>query len=117
VIYVYYSPENEASDELRLVAHHDVRKRREMVRSAALRVIDLGADLEREIDGLRDQVRYYKLGPKDRGIFRQAWHSIRDIVRVWPHATDELAEAFRAGAITPHRLISRIDGACEAAQA
>jgi hypothetical protein len=114
---LYYLPDNDVSDELRLVAHHEVHLRRDMVRSAVLCVIDNGVDVEREIDTLRDRVRYYKLGKKDRDIFRQAWHCIREIVRGWPYVTKEDEAAFRAGTVVPFGLVSRIENARRAALA
>jgi hypothetical protein len=108
---LYYSPKEKPSEELRLIPYHDVYLRRDLVRTAVLRVVDKGADVDQEIDCLRDHVHYYELGKKDRDIFRQAWRCLRKIVRGWSSVTEEDEAAFRAGHLVPFGLVSRIEAA------
>jgi len=102
---------DEPATERRLVPYRDLERRRERIRSAALRVIDEHADLEEEIDSLRRYYHYYELCHKDRDVYRQEWSDLRVIVEGWRYASSEDVADFRAGLLAPSGLAARINRA------
>jgi hypothetical protein len=92
-----------------------VSYRNELIRSTALHMIDNHiADLERVKKALRHRLRYHEMGKEDQVLFRQHTAYLKKILTGWSLVGAEDQAAFRAGAIPPSTLASRIRAARKA---
>jgi hypothetical protein len=89
--------------------------RNELIRLVALHGIHNGiADVSRVKGALRRRLGYHEMGKEGQVLFRQHTAYLKKIVTGWSLVSAEDQDAFRAGAIPPSTLATRIRAARKA---